>query len=274
MKKIILLLCMVALLISCQKEQINEEITSDLTSDITETEKYFGVFVTNDIELHGEIRIENVNNSHYTATVKLLDSDVLQFRGAINNVNSDIEFTGKRGSFTINFSDENNMTSSQFRVDNKEGVVKAYSDKGVGGGITFGTYVADGQPGYTGTWDMITFGTPEPSHPGFFMIDDVFIMHRGTYFSPDTTFGVYEPFTDVCLVGGPFIGGASDGFAVVGVDQVSTFFGRECHWSMVALPGFGMDPVTCTALPPEVSGVWDWNGRTGTITLAPPPTLN
>lgn len=274
MKKVILLFATVALLISCQKEQINEEITSDLTSEITETEKYFGVFVTNDLELHGEIRAQKVDNSHYTATVKLLNSEVLEFRGAINNLNSDIEFTGKRGSFTINFSEEKNMASTQFNVDGKDGVVKAYTDRGIGGGIIFGTYVSDTQSGYTGTWDMITFGTPEPSHPGFMMIDDIFLTHRGIYFSPDMTPATYEPFLELCFDFGPFLGAATDGFAVFGIDQSSTFFGKECIWSMNGFPELGIDPITCAPLPPGVDGHWSWNGRSGTITRFDIPTLN
>lgn len=274
MKKVFLLLSTIALLISCQKEQINDDITSDLSSEIIDTEKYFGVFVSNDLELHGEIRTQKVNNSHYTATVKLLNSDVLEFRGAINNLSNDVLFTGNRGSFTINFSDENNMVSSQFKVDDKEGTVKAYKDRGVGGGILFGIYVSDTHAGYTGTWDMVTFGTPDPLHPGFLMIDDIFLTHRGIYFSPDMTAGIYEPFEDFCLVGGPFIGASTDGFAVVGVDQVSTFFGKECIWSMVSLPGLGIDPITCLELPTDVHGVWDWNGRSGSITRMDFPTLN
>lgn len=183
-------------------------------------------------------------------------------------------FTGNRGSFTINFSEEKDMASSQFNVDGKEGIVKAYTDRGVGGGIIFGVYVSDTHAGYTGTWDMITFGTPEPGHPGFMMIDDIFLTHRGIYFSPDMTPATYEPFEDLCLVGGLFLGAATDGFAVVGVDQISTFFGKECTWSMTSLPGLGFDPVTCAPLPPGVDGFWDWNGRSGTITRFDVPTLN
>lgn len=269
MKKIILLFSMVALLISCQKEQINEEVTTDLTSSIDiDSEKYFGVFVSSDLELHGEIRVQKVNDSHYSATIKLLDSDVLQFRGVLNNLSSDVEFTGERGSFTINFSDEKNMTSSQFRVDDKEGLVKAYPERGVGAGIVFGTYAQDGVPSFTGTWDLITFGTPEPGHPWLAMIDDIFILHKDTHFASDTTFGVYEPFTEICLSGGSYIGAATDGFEVVAVDQIATIFGFEGHWSMLGFPGKNFDPFSpfCELLPPGIDGFWDWGGKTGTLT--------
>ena len=269
MKKVLLIFCSVAILFSCQKEQINEEVTTDLTSSIDiNAEKYFGVFVSSDLELHGEIHVKKVNKKNYSATVELLNSEVLHFRGAINNFSSDVEFTGERGSFIINFSDKENMTSSHFNVDNKEGVVKTYPEKGVGAGIVFGIYDQDGVPSFTGTWDLITFGGMEPGHPGFMMIDDIFILHKDTHFASDTTFGDYEPFLDTCIVGGPFIGGATDGFAVVAVDQEATIFGFPGHWSMLSLPGLGIDPFsgTCDPLPPGIDGFWDWGGKSGTLT--------
>jgi len=267
MKKNILLFSMVALLISCQKEQINEEITTDLTSSIDiDTEKYFGVFVSSDLELHGEIRVQKENKVNYIATVKLVNKEVLQFRGATNNLSTDVEFTGERGSFTINFSDKEDMTTTHFLVDGKEGLVKAYPDTKAGGAIAFGTYAQDGVPSFVGTWDMITFGAPEPGHPFLAMIDDIFILHKDTHFLTDTTAGDYEPFFEPCFFAEPFIGGATDGFLVVGIDQVATIAGAAGVWNMVSDFGLSLDPFTCTPLPPGIDGFWDWGGKTGTIT--------
>jgi len=265
MKKLILLFCTVAFLIGCQKEQIEEEITSNKGLEISDTEKYFGVFVSDDLELHGEIRVKKVKESQYEATVELLNSEILKFKGAIKNLANDIEFTGKRGSFIINFTDKNNMTSSQFKIDGKNGIVKTYADNR-GGAIVFGTYAQDGVPSFIGTWDMITLGTPEPGHPGFFMIDDIFIFHKDTHSLSDTTAGMFEPFFEPCFFAEPFMGGATDGFLVVGIDQVAFIAGAPGVWSMVSDVGISLDPFTCAPLPPGIDGFWDWGGKTGTIT--------
>ncbi|MBV1923145.1 MAG: hypothetical protein KUG68_03860, partial [Flavobacteriaceae bacterium] len=179
-----------------------------------------------------------------------------------------VKFIGERGSFTINFSDENKMVSSHFNIDGKKGQVKTYPDKGAGT-IFFGTYAQDGVPSFVGTWDLISFGAPEPFHPGFFLIEDIFIFHKGTHHLTDTTGGLFEPFEDFCVVGGPFDGGAIDptGGAIVAFDQIATIAGFEGHWFMYSpFPGVGLDPFTCAPLPPGIDGFWDWGSKSGTLT--------
>ena len=267
---------MIAVLLSCQKEQLQEEITTDLTSnrtlEISNTEKYFGVFASYDLDMHGEIRIHKEVKGIYIATVNLLNGEILHFKGAKNNLSSSVPFHGERGSFSLDFSENSDLSINTINVDNKDGYIKLYKETSAGGGILFGDYVAFGDPTFAGFWDAITFGAVEPT-VGLPLIDDILISHKGVTFLTDETPGLYEPFMDFCLFGVPLLGPVTDGLAVSGVGQVAIFSGKPCFWTMVSpLPGIGLDPITCIPLPPGADGFWDFDGKSGVILRAPPPT--
>jgi len=280
MKRTIVLIGIAVVLLSCQKEQLNEEISTDLASnktlDVVNTEKYFGVFASYDMDFHGEIRIHQEVKGIYLATVSLLSGQVFDFKGTKNSLSSSVLFQGKKGTFSLDLSKNSDLSTNTFSVDDKDGYIKVYKETSAGGGILFGDYSDDIDPTFFGFWDAITFGIPEPAS-GAPIIEDIIITHKGVTFFSDETMGVFEPFMDFCLYGAPLLTGVSDGLAVSGVDQIATFAGKPCSWSMVGLPGLNFDPFDpgCSLLPPGVDGVWDYDGRTGTITrdAGPSPTL-
>ena len=76
MKKLVLLLFVAVLSISCQQEATIPKTSSDLEFKSTSTDqndvdrkKYFGVFVTTDMDLHGELRIDLENDVEFPAIV-------------------------------------------------------------------------------------------------------------------------------------------------------------------------------------------------------------
>ena len=274
MKNIILIFVMTIALYSCEKENVQQELSSDVvgktadnSQELNDVNKYFGVFSTFDSELHGEIRIKQEDKNHYSATIELINSEVLIFRGLRNKHSSFVDFKGNRGSFSIDFSENSNKTATSFLVDNKEGYIKTYKEPLDGGGILLGTYVDDIDSAFSGNWDMISFGIPEPNNPSFMIIDDILISHIGGQFFNDETAGLLEPFFDICLTDGtPFVGAATDGFLTFGNDQIATFGGVVTNWTMTSDPIQGFEPFTCLGLGPNIHGTWSRNGRTGTIT--------
>jgi len=273
MKKIIGVLAIGLLLISCQTENISENTetsvenlflqTPKVSFDASEKGIYHGVFSTFDSKLHGEIIINVGNDGNYNAGVKLLNGEKLTFE-ATNKDLASLRFEGERGSFIFNATEKEYLVASNFLVDGKNGYIKVYKEtRGGGFSVLFGAYIDGANPTFTGNWDVLSLGDFEPGS-GFLLIQDIVISHNGSMFS-DSTAGLLEPFFESCFFSSPFTGGATNGDAISAVDQIATFGGIEAIWNMVGLSGLYFNPITCDVLPFGEDGTWSWNGRSGTI---------
>jgi len=274
MKKLILLFTITVAFYSCEIENMQqeissntEEITIDKTQEIIDVNRYFGIFSTYDSHLHGEIRIEQLDNSHFVAIVKLVNSKTLNFRGLKKKDSNLVEFHGEKGFFSIDFSENSDKSATSFLVDDKEGYIKIYKEPSFGGGnVITGTYIDSDDPSFTGNWDMLSFGAiSDPNYPNFILIDQIIISHLGTV-SYENESAEYQSFTETCVTGGySFIGAASDGTLTVGLNQTAIFNGVATTWNMIRLPTESYDPLTCMPLGSFINGTWSRNGRSGTL---------
>ena len=204
MKKLLVVLLGVALLYSCEKEsdvlqdETNLELKDGGLSAEAEAENlYFGVFVSNDLELHGQIQVDLNEGAKHAAHVRLLNGKELYFKAATDLADDNIvHFKGTSGSFTIDFADASDMRATSFMVEGKEGHVKVYVQKtpGIPPPILFGFYEDLADPTFTGAFDVLTFGAVEPT-VGLPLIEDIIITHipNGTMYS-DEDIGIIEPF--------------------------------------------------------------------------------
>lgn len=289
MKKLLVMLMGVAIFYSCEKESdaVQDEVnfsTKDASFSAEEAEvenKYFGVFLTNDLDLHGQIAIDLNEDRKYAAHVQLLNGKELFFDAQVDPLDENIvHFKSTAGVFSLDMTVKTDIRSRDFLVDSKEGHVRVYVQKnrGIPPPILFGFYEDFSDPAFTGAWDMLSFGGTDPVL-GLPIIDDIIITHipnGSMYF--DETFGTLEPFVTPACAGVPLpsgaslIGGVTDGVIVSAIDQVATFNGVPATWTMHGFAfGDSVDPATCTPLPPGFNGAWSWDGRTGIITILSPP---
>lgn len=214
MKKFILLLSIVIIFTSCEQEELTHENTDNISvmneDKVLEinANKFFGVFSTFDSELHGELRIDLLNDTEHSAIVTLVNSEVLKFKAKINKKKpTSVKFTGDRGAFTLDFSDQKSIIATKFLVDNKDGYVYGRVEPKNGGSLLMGTYIDDSDPTFTGNFDLFNYGALTIFDLP--LIEDVLISHVDGFFYPDETAGVLESFYDNCWIGATLIGGVS-----------------------------------------------------------------
>lgn len=286
MRKTWVLLLGVVLLFSCEKdnEAIEQEADSAFqTKSAAEAsvmeDQYFGVFMSNDLELHGEIQIDLSENAKHAAQVNLLNGKQLYFRATRNLTDTDVVyFKGSSGSFALDFAATDNLRATDFLVEGKQGHVKVYPKRvGRAPAILFGVYEDSSDSAFSGAWDMITFGNNDPA---LFLplIEEVIISHapNDNIYTDNVPGGFGSFVTPGCLsvplAGGTnVLGAVSDGVIVSAINQTSTFIGKTATWSMHAYAfTASVDPDTCNALGADVDGVWQWNGRSGTLRVVSP----
>jgi len=284
MKKIIGVLAIGLLLISCQTEDITENTevsvenlflqTPKASFDTSEKGIYHGVFSTFDSKLHGEIIINVGNDGNYNAGVKLLNGEKLTFE-ATNKDFPNLHFEGERGSFSISLNDK--PIDIKLEIDNKKGYIYAYKEtRGAGVTIALGSYIDDSDPTFSGNWDMINLGRIDPVNPfGALTIEDIVVSHIGGQVFTDETIGVLEPSTGCVFAGdsGYMLQLAADLIILDGKDQIVTINGIECVWTMfygVNGATITYQDITCSVV---AAGTWSRNGRTGSITVLSAGTL-
>jgi hypothetical protein len=276
MKKLLLLAAIGVLFANCQQEETTNETSANLIAKTTVTDqdavpnKYFGVLSTFDTQIHGELRINLETDTEFQAIVTLVNGDVLKFEAIEDRTNPSImHFKGSIGSFTMDFSDKNNIVTTNFLVDHKEGYIAAFPESGRGSFVIVGTYVDAADPSFNGNWDMINNGTIDPN-TNLFVIDNITINRAGvTGFFDDETPGVFEPFLEDCvfpattLMGGQFNGCDQ----LFGQNQIATFNGVETTWDLNVKDLVAWDPNSCSYAPAgSQHGTWTRGSRSGTLT--------
>ncbi|WP_299762048.1 hypothetical protein [uncultured Dokdonia sp.] len=331
MKKQILLLSVFAsaFFVSCSDEEIitsNDAIT-DFEVTIEQIEQidfdpetaepnnrfndaseglYHGVIVTvepgQSDNLHGKIWININNDGHYNATVVTNQGDRFKFLGKpVNFDNSKFVFRGKRGTFDYDISDINNPVATNVIVDSKPGHVASVKDRaGQRAAAILGTFATNDNPDdiISGTWDLLTDGTPNPDAFNFPLLTEVVITvtNNGNVYS-DTDFEMFNYLcffeTTITEIAPVFLhedpmttpNGRNEFWAQNQSFQLgnatleywlgqssglvdsngSTFVNHGFHNSDFADPPSNV----CTAIDGQ-KGIWTWNGRTGTSSFDDP----
>lgn len=300
MKKIILLLAIVLVVISCSKDNLDTETTTaDLTQTTTEKSlaqssesMYYGVFGHNsNKELHGKINVFRTSKGAYTAQINLVNGEVLDFVG--NGLNTEkLHFAGQRGSFDFDISDNNAKASNVFIDQETEAYIETRRGVGI---VILGAYEQTGnEANFYGNWDIFLTEIVAPTASGnnqrggggsSYIFDAVAVSHKGNR-GPfiDATFEDYIYCIGLLPPQLYDIPGDGSWFDIWCEGQVSSLAGYESNWNVKVIPGFHGDFINyfspldeCT---PAAAGSWSWAGRTGTISLLnyipppPPPTTN
>jgi len=283
MKKIILSMAVVAMLISCSKDNVETETTADLTQmtpskslDQSSDGIYVGIFGHHsNRDLHGKIFINANNDGNYTAKIEMVNGDDIKFVGSsINKTN--IHFTSDRGSFDFNTVDFTAPEVTNVLIDNEATeaymVVKKQTTRGIIY-ILLGTYEDDTNPGFNGNWDMISDGI----ETGLFGVPSQFVesvtVSHSTVPTPfiETAFELSDPLNactgteDIPLLFD--LAGDGLGDSVLMGTQTSTF-GQSTTWLLNYFGGLYYDNL-CNTNP--ALGSWSRGPRTGTITVVGGP---
>jgi hypothetical protein len=267
---------------------------------------YHGIVVSSDTEIHGRIWINLENDGKYNATVVTNTGDKLSFfanmgRGPSITSFSTISFVGERGSFTYDVSDYNHPIATQVVIDNKESYIQTVKDRsGQRADVALGTYVDTGDATFAGTWDLITDGTLDPILGLPILTQTCTIGPTGAMFT-DTTIesfdwscfvGSVQTFTPIfarfgdpnnALAANEFwaqgqilpIGGTNASYSIGVSTMVSNANGQTV--GLFNVDQTGVNPAIGCYVSFGVQGVWEWDGRSGTIAfdddaMTPPPT--
>jgi len=296
-------------------EAINPITTSPNRSfDALSEGMYHGIMVTEDISVHGKIWINVGNDGQYNATVITDEGERLSFFAKTLDLNpTHFVFEGKRGSFRFDVSDFNHPVATNVIIDETVGFIQTIKDRSTQRAVaTLGTYVDFADPTFTGTWDLITDGTPGINFVGtdtstpivLPLLTQVCILGPGGAMFVDDTF---EPYDYPCVggVGFPPVFYHTDASAdptdptsanefwaqnqvldVVGA-PLNYFLGQSSVLSIFnnsANTGFhneafdGTGTLGCNGFT-DLQGIWFWNGRVGSANFTdpfdfvPPPPL-
>ncbi|MFT5892256.1 MAG: hypothetical protein ACI9Y7_002366 [Dokdonia sp.] len=266
---------------------------------------YHGIVVSSDTEIHGRIWINLENDGRYNATVVTDTGDKLSFfanmgRGPSITSFATIAFVGERGSFTFDVSDYNHPVATNVVINTKESYIQTVKDRSdQRANVALGTYVDTDDATFTGTWDLMTDGTLDPIIGLPILTQTCTVGPTGAMFT-DTTM---EPFDWSCFVGSvqtftPIfarfgdpnnalsgnefwaqgqtlaIGGTNASYSIGVSTLVSDANGEIVGLFNVDLTG--VNPAIGCYVSFGVQGVWEWDGRSGTIAFeddafTPPP---
>ena len=293
MKKLFLLFALSLIVFSCNKDEITVEQENGFISDSIDPKMtpraefdesnlgmYHGIIVTEDVTFHGEIWINLGNDGNYNATVITVSGDKVSFFAEESNDNT-YTFKGTRGTFDFDVTDFTNAIATNVTIDSKVAVLHSYKETSTQRGVgSLGTYVDSADAAFTGTWDLISVGDPHPLGIGV-VVTEVLVVAPGAGVFTDM---VFEPFDFACF-------GAVGTLPMLlndpGVrNELWAFEQTSMFGSILATYDLGISSVIrdgnnlgyadffnrdgggapgCFLA--GSSGVWDWNGRSGTITF-------
>lgn len=322
MKKQILLLSVFAagLLGSCSDEEIitSNDATTDFEVAIEQIDfnpetaepdsrfndtsdgLYHGVIVTLDTEIHGKIWVNVNNDGNYNATVVTNEGDRFRFSAKQFGISAtQLSFVGERGSFDYDVSNINHPIATNVIIDSKEGHIASVKDRaGQRAAAILGSFTTNDDPMniISGTWDLITDGTPNPDAFNFPLLTEVVITvtNNGNVYS-DTDFETfdYNCFFDTNGIAPIFLHEdpmttpngrnefwAQDQSFLLGNATLNYWLGQSSGLVDINGPTFAdhgfhnndfADPPAsvCTSVDGQ-KGIWTWNGRTGISTFDDP----
>ncbi len=288
--------------------------TPNRTFDLSSQGLYQGVIVTEDAAFHGKIFINAGNDGNYNALVETDTKELVPFRATrISRSQEIIQFTGKRGSFIFDASRDANGITTDVVIDNTSGFIETVKDRSTQRATTMlGTYVDFADPAFTGTWDLITDGSPAINFVGTDLTTPIVLplLTKVCFLGPGGNMfvdAVFEPFDYPCVGATGILPvfystdaandptdptSANEFWAqnqildVIG-SPLNYFLGQSSVLSIAnsfANSGFhqqafdGSGALTCSAFT-GLQGIWFWNGRVGSANFTdpfdfvPPPTV-
>ena len=307
-----MLLVLSGIIFSCSKQESTETI-NDIEIDfskIIDSETtlpnvnfdgsvkglYKGVFVSANIEHHGVLSINFMNDGNLNAIVDFSDGTKLGFIGK-EVASNRYTYYSKKAQFDFVISSDDvvtieNASIAELYVNSK--VVKDISTNRTLVGL--GTFVDTSDPAFGGTWDFIStastvISVPFPPFPDVTfpadLITEVVVCYddgtpTGRLFS-DTSMEVFTGgpscqflpptplapfFTGPIVINLPIIGATPvDEWGAF--NQTSVFGNHTSSWSLgysLAAGGPGQVYIDsdCNVIP---AGTWSWNSRSGTISF-------
>ncbi len=266
---------------------------------------YHGVFVTLDTQLHAKVWININNDGHYNATVVSNQGDKFRLLGhPTSRDGTKFSFAGERGSFDFDVTDFENPIATNVIVDAKEAHIAALKDReGQRAAVILGTFATNDDPTdvISGTWDLMTDGTPNTDAFDFPLLTEVVITvtNNGNVYS-DTDFETFDyscffGLTDIAPIflhedpmttpNGRNEFWAQDQSFVLGnatllywlgqssglVDANNQISGTEDFVNHGFHNNDFADPpaAVCTSFD-GLKGIWTWNGRSGTSSFDDP----
>ncbi len=292
-----------SLVINSSQRSVNQ-LTEVPNRDFDTSNKgmYHGIIVTQDLSLHGKIWINLGNDGNYNATVVTDQGKELAFFANHPSVDTAKErgilFKGERGSFVFDNSDLNRPIATEVIINNIPGFIQSVKDRSTQrASAVLGTYVDFNDATFTGTWDLITDGTTNPTFFDLPNLTQVCVLGPGGAMFVDEVFETFDyPCFGVMGVGPVFhaAGGSFGGInEFIAQDQTANWVGLDATYSLgqstsvhnanptAVNPGFHnndfADPPVpgCYVFVNGLQGIWSWNGREGSATFvdafAPPP---
>ena len=254
---------------------------------------YHGVIATTDQSLHGRIWINVANDGNYNATVITDQGEHLSFFAKQNSLNGlSFVFQGTRGSFHFDVSDLNAPQATQVILDQTDGFIQTVKDRSDQRAMSFlGTFQDDNDPTFSGTWDLITDGTPNPAAFNLPLLSQVVVNAPSGNVFIDSEFEAFE--YNCFITDGPIMPvflSSADGNEFWAQQQSAIWGGAAATYSLGQstlastlndLPNTGFhnnEPGNtgprCLTIE-DLIGFWSWNGRSGSLSfdggLSPAP---
>jgi len=333
MKKILSLMVLAAALVACTQddpasidapENLNSTTSTivdlDVTNPSTETPNrsfdntsngmYHGIAVTSDVSVHAKIWVNVANDGNYNAIAITDNGERIPFTGTpISRSQEIINFTGKDGSFIFDVTDLNSPVATEVILNGKDGYVQTVKDRSdQRAAVVLGTYVDELDPAFTGSWDLITDGTPAINFVGTDLATPIVLpsLTQACIVGPGGAMFIDDVFEDNIITGClsttapplPPVFYATDAAAdptdpasaneFWAWDQSVDILGSPLEYSLGQSSvatfavsfgniGFNNDDTDMDGAPDcasfgflAVKGVWSWNGRAG-FTFFPDP---
>jgi hypothetical protein len=318
MKKALLLSLGLAFFVGCSPDSdINSELESIYLKKIIDPDTaraaaefdntsngiYKGVFVSDDISYHGVLTVNLANDSQYNAILEYGDDQnqrmgFVRVNNGSTSVSNVIEFRGRNAGFTLNVSDYTQPVFTGGYIDGQTVQAKLLKETSTDRVLVMlGTFAEDGNPAFSGAWDLMSSSTRVIKVPtGFALpapqtyditvnnIDQVILTKSGGAMYNDSTMEDFVPGIGCVLAlptlpfgsQAPYYTGEQTVTVIEGVTrdideyssltQTSTFVGEVANWSLLysKLVNRHYD-ADCNELPN--GGTWSWKGRNGHILI-------
>ncbi|WP_093143714.1 hypothetical protein [Ulvibacter litoralis] len=273
------------LLVSCDTDSDTIDINGDLTAQIGipiknqvpnrayDTEFngiYHGIIASGETTSRGKIWINLGNNSLYSASIEMVNGDVYDFVLKNDyyqiNTQTEVQFLGTAGKFTVNVSDINAPVVTEVVLNNQSYFSSVVKSRNMSEAISStGIFEDPVNTSFTGTWNIISDGTiMGPNGYDGQAITSVVVTYNGVMYTETMMEDYYFDCTreEETI---PTMEEHGEGSILAG-SQVSEFGGRTV-WSLGVFPAKPTGYINITDCFKDISSGWFmWGHRTNGLT--------